>query len=90
MTRGRPVGYIWFSSKKTSRGWIGLIRHVFVDPGHRRRGLSTELNRLAEDWFRSQGITLVEVQIARANAPSLEMCRKLGYKETRSVLEKKL
>ena len=88
--RGKIAGYIWFSVKKTSRGRFGVVRHVFIEPSHRRHGLATELNRAAEDWFRSQGISWIEVTITKTNRPSLEMCRRLGYKETRLVLEKSL
>ncbi|MFQ5647784.1 MAG: GNAT family N-acetyltransferase [Candidatus Aenigmatarchaeota archaeon] len=88
--QGKPAGYIWFRIKDSASGRHGVISHAFVDPSHRRRGLSLKLNQAAEDWFRAQGIDRIEVQITKTNIPSLEMCRKLGYKETRLVLEKRL
>ena len=88
--RGRIAGYIWFSIRSSSRGQKGVINHTFVEQDYRRQGLSLKLNKAAEGWLRSQGIGRIEVKISKDNMPSLEMCRKLGYKETRLILEKSL
>lgn len=86
----RIVGYVWFCIKNSATGPHGVINHTFVRPDCRGRGISLKLMKVAEAWFRSKGINRIELQVSNSNLPSLRMCRKLGYKETRVVLEKSL
>lgn len=87
---GKVVGYVYFKIVRTAFGRSGVINHVFVDREHRRMGLGQRLMEVAEDHLRSQDLERIRVTITKTNEPSLRMCRRLGYREKRLVMEKEL
>lgn len=58
---------------------IADIRRVYVVPAWRRRGVATELMRVAEDAARRGGAREVRLSVVAENAPALRLYRKLGY-----------
>ncbi len=87
---GRIVGYVWFRLKSGITGTLGIVNHVFIDESVRRMGLANELMKIAEEYFMSRGIRKARVTVTLSNESSLKMCRKLGYKEKRVIMEKDL
>jgi ribosomal protein S18 acetylase RimI-like enzyme len=87
---GKVVGYIWFRIRSGITGTMGIVNHVFIDESVRRMGLANDLMNAAEDFFRSRGIKKARVTVTLSNESSLRMCKKLGYKEKRVIMEKDL
>ncbi|RLJ10139.1 MAG: hypothetical protein DRP15_01020 [Candidatus Aenigmatarchaeota archaeon] len=87
---GEIIGYIYFFIKKTLTGTCGYIEHVFVRNEHRGKGLGKLLMKEAERYFKSKGIKRIRATVTLSNQTSLAMCRSLGYKEKRIILEKEL
>jgi ribosomal protein S18 acetylase RimI-like enzyme len=87
---GKVVGYVWFRIKSGITGMLGIVNHVFIDESVRRMGLANELMTVAEEYFRSRGIKKARVTVTLNNESSMRMCRKLGYKEKRVIMEKEL
>jgi ribosomal protein S18 acetylase RimI-like enzyme len=85
---GSIAGYVQFRESRTALGRAGVISHVFVDEAFRRHGLGRSLMEAAEQALDSRGVDRVRVTVTSSNAPSLGLCRGLGYRETRLVLEK--
>ena len=80
---GPPVASATFRSMESSGSAhasraAGLIS-LFVDESYRRRGLAVFLLSEAFRQFLRQGIMHVEVRARQADAPVLDMLRKLGF-----------
>ena len=85
---GKIIGYIWFSVEKNYLGKYGLIHHVFIDDKYRGFGLARKLMKIAEKYLKTKGIKKIKVTVTLTNLPSLRMCKKLGYKKTRVIMER--
>ena len=59
-------------------GWV-------LAPEAQGRGLGTEAARAAHDWFDRVVTGPVVAMITQANAPSLSLARRLGYRALRDV-----
>lgn len=59
---GRVIGYI-AGHRTTRMGYDGEVQHLFVAPEHRREGVATALLHKLIDWFGSQGIRRVCVNV---------------------------
>jgi len=81
------VGYIWFEIKKFSTGKYGVIRNLFIEPEYRHKGLAQELMRTAENQIKKE-TNKIRVTISKSNEASVRLCKKMGYKETRYIMEK--
>ncbi|MDR5693728.1 MAG: GNAT family N-acetyltransferase [Armatimonadota bacterium] len=57
----------------------GYIHDVFVRESYRLRGVGRQLIGELLQWFRGQGITLVELTVAIQNAQALAFWEKLGF-----------
>jgi ribosomal protein S18 acetylase RimI-like enzyme len=87
---GKIVGYVYLEIKRALTGTVGYINHVFVSEPFRKSGLGSRLMRLAEDHLRSKGIKRIRVTVTNTNTASISLCKKLGYEEKRTILEKTL
>lgn len=85
---GEIAGYIWFSVEKNYLGRYGLVHHIYIDKNYRNLGLGKKLMKLAEGYFKRKGIKRIKVTITLGNKPSLRMCKRLGYKESRIIMER--
>ena len=59
----------------------GRISNLFVLPGHRKKGVATELVRELLKWFREKKIKDVRLAVHSRNVPSLEMFSKLRFQK---------
>ena len=84
------LGYIFLKSKNISTGRIGVINHIFVDPEFRGKGIASQLMKAGEEWFRSKNLRRVRSTVTLTNEPSLNMVKKFGYNEKRTIFEKEL
>ena len=77
------VGYSlgWISQPWAYKGKRGYICDCFIEKSHRRRGIGKTLINAILSWFISKGVECVEVDVYSSNIPSLELFKKLGFKE---------
>jgi GNAT superfamily N-acetyltransferase len=68
----------------------GLIAGAYVVPQERRRGISTRLMAMAEEWLRAQGIETCETQVQHNNEAELQILKKTGYSPKYVGLVKRL
>lgn len=59
----------------------GRISNLFVLPGHRKKGVATELVRELLKWFREKKIKDVRLAVHSGNVPPLEMFSKLRFQK---------
>ena len=83
--QGEPIGMITGRIYRTLlikvRRKEGRISNLFVLPGHRKKGVATELVRELLKWFREKKIKDVRLAIHSGNVPALEMFSKLRFQE---------
>jgi N-acetylglutamate synthase len=58
--------------------WLGLAT-IWVDPGHRRRGIATAMMRALGHWAARRGARQVYLQVAAANADAIAAYERLGF-----------
>ena len=63
-----------------------FLEGLFVDPGHRRRGVAANLVTAVADWGRAQGCSEFASDAELDNADSHAMHRALGFEETERVV----
>jgi len=82
----RPIGYCMatvleyppvFELKRH-----GFVQDVAVTEVARRHGVGRALFERAEQWFRTRGITRIELNVAAANAVSQAFWRRLGFRDS--------
>jgi len=89
-SEGKPIGYIMFTPKSGSLGKYGRITSIFVERPWRKQGVGALLLEEAEKSLLSKGINRIYAEITNTNKPSLDFFRKSGYKEKRTVVEKRV
>lgn len=67
----------------------GEIVDFYISPEYRRHGLGTALYKTAEEWFKKQNITYMELKAYLYNGMSNPFWRKMGYNPTMYVMNKK-
>jgi ribosomal protein S18 acetylase RimI-like enzyme len=60
---------------------IGHLGSIYVKPTARRKGIGTELWRVARDWLKSKEIATITLWVATENPVALEFWRKLNFRE---------
>ncbi len=85
---GRPVGLIWYAIKRTTVGRYGQVRHIYVEPGHRRQGIASRLLAATEAELRSKGIKTIRLTVTKTNRSGIAWARRVGFKPIRTVFEK--
>jgi GNAT superfamily N-acetyltransferase len=62
-------------------GLAGFVSDVYVDASARGQGLARALLDAAGDWFRSQGVRRMELQVIMGNGAARDAYLRLGWKE---------
>lgn len=60
---------------------VGFIGEVFVSEAHRKKGLAREMLNLATEWFSTQRVHRIELQVLVDNSGARQAYRELGWKE---------
>lgn len=68
----------------------GVVRNLFVRPGHRDEGVGTTLLAAAEDALAGEGFSVVTLEAMAANDDAVRFYRRHGYETTRVEMEKRL
>ena len=87
---GKTAGYIWFRLMDSSVGVFGRIEHVFVDEGHRNRGLGKRLMQAAEEYLKGRGAKRIKLTVTKDNKTAASLYKSMGYETKRYVMEKDL
>lgn len=66
---------------------IGYIESLYVKPEYRRKGIGTDLWKLAYDWLKEKGIQIINLWVAFQNPIALEFWKKLDFREIMIRLE---
>jgi len=87
-----PVGCIWLGQATDQRQGVvhPYVLLLYVDPGHRRRGIATALLNTAHHWARSEGAGQISLQVFSDNAPAQALYEKLGYQPEAILMKKAL
>jgi ribosomal protein S18 acetylase RimI-like enzyme len=78
-TNGRIVGTV-LAGFDGVRGWV---YHLAVHPGARRKGIASNLMKMAEEALRNLGCPKVNLQVRVENAAAVAFYRTLGYETGR-------
>jgi ribosomal protein S18 acetylase RimI-like enzyme len=77
---GRIVGYVWTSGNNFGFGTTLYLKHLFVDPPHRRQGYAAAalhvLARQARECAQISGLALA---VTPANRAAVALYRQLGF-----------
>jgi ribosomal protein S18 acetylase RimI-like enzyme len=89
---GAAVGYLvlTFGYSIEHGGHDAYVDELYLEPGHRGRGLGTEALRLAEDTCRQVGIRVLLLEVADANERAAGLYRRAGFRDRGRRLMSKL
>lgn len=59
----------------------GFISEVYIAEEHRQHGLGSRLVSIAMDWFQSQRVQRIELQVLMDNTPARRLYQQLGWRE---------
>jgi ribosomal protein S18 acetylase RimI-like enzyme len=77
--------YPWFKTKK-----VGHLAYLVVDPNNRRRGTGRILEKAAADWFKSNGISYIEVYVEEKNGTGIKAWESYGFLPFKKFLRKRI
>ena len=83
---GRLVAFCWCVFYDPGTGYEAEVAEVFVDPGHRGRGLARLLVATAVETFRSRGVTFASVWTHPANEAAVAIYRSAGFAPTEQAV----
>ena len=66
----------------------GVVRNVFVVPGHRDRGVGSALLAAAEAELADRGVDVVRLEVLADNDAAMRFYRRAGYEPHRIEMEK--
>lgn len=89
---GNIAGFLWvvICHNNWSGERYGYVNNVYVPPSRRGSGLSKELVKQGEEWFRSRSIKRVRLTVTETNEAAIAVYRSCGYAVDRWEMEKTL
>jgi ribosomal protein S18 acetylase RimI-like enzyme len=84
------AGFIWLEEMVEDGAPIGYITNIHVDKRFRNRGLAQYLLGVGEEYFRSQNIRRLQLEVFETNSPARHIYVKNGYTQVGDYLEKTL
>lgn len=85
LEEGNVVGYSVAQVRKSSpafkRERFGFIDAVAVKVDYRRRGIGAQMLEKILDWFKSQNIDMIELDVTAANQIGYPFWKKHGFKD---------
>jgi len=87
---GFLLGAILQRPKVFERRRYGHIYDVFVDTGHRNRGVGEALVNAAMEWFRTRRVDRVELYTHARNELGLRLWKKMGFGTTAHILDRRI
>jgi GNAT superfamily N-acetyltransferase len=82
---GRPIGFLAGRIRSLPPYFggfpVGFISEVFVDEAYRGKGIGRLLVAAAIEWFQTQKVWRIELQVLVGNTGARKVYRDLGWKE---------
>ncbi|TET90749.1 MAG: GNAT family N-acetyltransferase [Methanomassiliicoccales archaeon] len=69
---------------------VGMIFDICVLEQFRKRGIAKMLIEVAEEYCRQQGIWRIKLEVAANNPVAIDLYRKAGFKDERTLMGKNL
>ncbi len=66
----------------------GWIHELYVEPGHRERGVAARLVAESDAFFASRGVTRISVRVESSNTEALAYWGRHGFAERARILER--
>jgi ribosomal protein S18 acetylase RimI-like enzyme len=86
LQRSQPIACLWLGyaiDQLTGQRHTHVFL-LYVEPGHRRKGIGAALMHQAEAFARSHGDHQIGLQVFQSNQPAVNLYHQLGY-ETQSL-----
>ena len=77
--------YPWFRTKR-----VGHISYLIITPEYRAKGIGNLLEKAAISWFKSKGISYVEVYVEEMNTIGVKAWHSYGFLPFKKFLRKKI
>lgn len=89
---GSLCGFLWvvLCSNNWTGERYGYINNLYVVPAKRGQGLSDELLRHAESWFKSRRVNKLRLTVTASNAAACRLYERMGYATQRLEMEKEI
>jgi len=89
---GNIAGFLWvvICQNNWSGDRYGYVNNIYVPPSRRGAGLSKELLKQSEEWFRARGIKRIRLTVTATNESAVALYRSCGYDVDRWEMEKTL
>jgi ribosomal protein S18 acetylase RimI-like enzyme len=69
---------------------VGYICGAFVLPGYRNKGIMRKLESMLLKYFKSRGLSYIELNVMANNVPGKRSWESLGYTSFREQMRKKI
>jgi len=87
----QAAGFLWTAVIATMVDpRVGYLKNVYVAPHLRGQGWAQRLLSVADQWFRAQGLTRVELDASVCNPQAVSTYEQWGYRATRLRMAKEL
>ena len=87
---GNLAGFHWVSVEDEGGEVSARIESLWVDQGHRRKGIARELKRLGEAWLRARGAKRITTGVFYVNKAMIELNLKEGFTPWQVQMTKEL
>jgi len=89
---GNIAGFLWvvLCQNNWSGERFGYVNNLYVAPSRRGGGLSKELMKQSDEWFRMRGIKRIRLTVTATNESAIALYRSCGYAVDRWEMEKML
>lgn len=90
-THDQYVGFINVSVRNdyvegSSTSPVGFIEGIYVKPEYRKKGISKELVKLAEEWAKSKGCKEMGSDVEFHNTSSYDFHKSVGFEEANRII----
>lgn len=83
----RLAGFIWGYTRRISEEIRIHVPVLVVNKQHQRKGVARRLMEMMKSYCHDNSIFTIEVMVSSTNNDALEYYEKVGFKETRKLLE---
>lgn len=89
---GELCGFLWvvLCHNNWTGEHYGYINNLYMLPARRGQGLSDELLRYSEAWFRERGVSKLRLTVTTSNLAACRLYQRLGYQTQRLEMEKEI
>ena len=77
---GVKVGSLWLATREKQHAGEWYVYDIMIDEEYRGQGFGRSTMRAAEDYVKSQGGTILELNVFGPNAAARRLYESLGYK----------